>query len=193
MTRISPSKSHFFLLIYFAFVFLLLEASSRLFWRTQGISFVHAHQNIYHYFYPEMQDVEHAPVTRSDPVFDILLLGNSVLNPQWGSIEQQLIETLTYRLKRKVRTYNLSMPGHTVLDSYYKYKRLYSKYFDLVIVYHGINEARANNVPPHLFRDDFSHYSWYRRLKIYESEPKSEWVVFPYTARFSWIRLSEEM
>jgi hypothetical protein len=64
-----------------------------------------------------------------------------------------------------VKVYSTGFEAHTTLDSYYKYKYLYNGYdFDLVIIYHGINELRANNCPPEMFRDDYSHYSYYKTV-----------------------------
>lgn len=67
--------------------------------------------------------------------------------------------------KLKVKAYSTGFEAHTSLDSYYKYKYLYEGYdFDLIVVYHGINELRANNCPPEMFQDDYSHFSYYSIL-----------------------------
>ena len=55
----------------------------------------------------------------------------------------------------------MSQGAHTTLDSYLKHKALHNKTFDVVVIYHGINEVRANNSPPEIFKPDYSHYAWY--------------------------------
>jgi hypothetical protein len=50
-------------------------------------------------------------------------------------------------------------------DSLWKYRYWYDGYdFDLVIFYHGINDARANNYPREAFRDDYTQFSYYQRF-----------------------------
>ena len=69
----------------------------------------------------------------------------------------------------RVRVFNLAKSAHTTRDSSLKYSRLKDKHFDLIIVYHGINDCRMNCIPKEDFRDDYSHCAWYdsfqRRLK----------------------------
>jgi hypothetical protein len=69
------------------------------------------------------------------------------------------------RRNLKVEAYSTGFEAHTSLDSYYKYKYLYNDYdFDLIIVYHGVNELRANNCPPDMFKTNYSHFSYYSVL-----------------------------
>ena len=63
-------------------------------------------------------------------------------------MEMELREQLAYLGQRNVRIFNLAMPAHTSRDSWLKYAALRDARFDLVIFYHGINEARVNNAPP---------------------------------------------
>ena len=44
-------------------------------------------------------------------------------------------------------------------DSLWKYQYWYRGYdFDLVLYYNGINDARANNYPRGVFRDDYTQF-----------------------------------
>ena len=102
---------------------------------------------------------------KPDSVFRILCLGGST--SQWANYTEFI--SWAFRGQPYVRINNLNVQvysagfeAHTSLDSYYKYKYLYDGYdFDLVILYHGVNDLRANNCPPEMFRDDYSHFSYY--------------------------------
>jgi hypothetical protein len=63
-----------------------------------------------------------------------------------------------------VRVVSTGVPAHTSFDSLWKYRHWYRGYgFDLVLLYDGINDARANNYPREVFRDDYSQFPYYRR------------------------------
>ncbi len=102
---------------------------------------------------------------KPDSVFRILCLGASTSiyanYPEfikWAFKGQPYILTNDYT----VEVYSTGNEAHTSLDSYYKYRWLYQGYdFDLVIFYHGINDLRANNCPPEMFKNDYSHFSYY--------------------------------
>lgn len=132
-------------------------------------------------------------IRKDDDYFDILMLGGSVLRRKYGAIEQYLQEKLTYKSKRRIRTHNVSLSAHSSLDSYYKYRHLSRKRFDLVMVYHGVNEVRANNCPSSLFQKDYSHIPWYRLINDFERDMHSRLIVLPYTLKFLLVRLDEEL
>ena len=175
-----------FYLLYVLFLVLLAELGARAFWMTRGVPFLTAQRRIYRSFYPGVAEVERSTRAQdeTEDAFDVLLLGGSVLNTRYGDIEHVLRERLTRAIERPVNVYNLSAPGHTSLDSYYKYLHLRGIHFDEVIVYQGINELRANNCPPEVFREDYSHFSWYKLINDFERRADSRWLVFPYTLRF---------
>jgi hypothetical protein len=65
----------------------------------------------------------------------------------------------------KVHVVSAGVPAHMTYDSLWKYRYWYDDYdFDLVIFYHGINDARANNYPREVFRDDYTQFSYYQRF-----------------------------
>ena len=65
----------------------------------------------------------------------------------------------------RVRVASTGVPAHMTYDSLWKYQFWYANYdFDLVIFYHGINDARANNYPPEVFRDDYTQFIYYRQF-----------------------------
>ncbi|MDO9069107.1 MAG: hypothetical protein Q7W05_11705 [Deltaproteobacteria bacterium] len=152
-------------------VFLLLvmvsiasaELVSRVFWSRYSVPLLDPGRILYAY-YPEMMQVEHDKPSKGDGHYNVLMLGGSVIHPEWGSVADELKKQLIRSGRQNVRIYNLAKPGHTSRDSWLKYTRLISSHFDLVVFYHGINDARANNAPPEIYKDDYSHYVWYEMV-----------------------------
>ncbi len=107
-------------------------------------------------YYPELSRALADPARRDDAHADILLLGGSVL--EWLPDPRQ---ALTRGLGLPVRVDNLGKGGHTSRDSLIKYSLLADSRYDAVVIYHAINEVRANNCPPDLYREDYGHYAWY--------------------------------
>jgi hypothetical protein len=131
-------------------------------------------------------DIDHLAgkgIRRDDERFDVLLLGASALHRHWTAFEHVLHEELALRTTRPVRLWNASQPGHGSLDSRLKYRYLGSERFDLVLVYHGINELRANCCPASDFREDLSHIEWYRRVNYVNRHQRLlHWTGVPYVA-----------
>ncbi len=96
-----------------------------------------------------------------DRHIDVLMLGGSVLEQVGSELKSQLHD----RLGASVRVWNLASSGHTSRDSLFKYRYLRDRRFDLIVVYHGINDARMNCCSAELYRDDYSHCIWYRSLE----------------------------
>ncbi len=120
------------------------------------------------------------PVRREAGRINILLLGGSVLYKNWGRVGFFLEKELKEACKPiHVRVVNLARTAHSSLDSLIKYRLLEDSRFDLVIVYHAINETRNNNVPPELFRDDYSHTEFYAEIAIPLEHPESDYFRLP--------------
>jgi hypothetical protein len=167
-----------------ALCFAAAELMARAYWRIGfGVPFLHP-EHILYAFYPELRMVDDARPSRFDKHYDILLLGASTLHPEWGHVEQDLIEQLAYEGRRDVRVFNLAKPAQTSRDSLLKYRALDPALFDLVIFYDGINEVRANNVPPRLFRDDYGHYAWYEAVNALAGYHRKASLALPYTLRY---------
>ena len=96
-------------------------------------------------------------ITPRDGCFDVLLLGGSVL--------LQNAESVTHSIEQHsgdcVRVFNLAASAHTSRDSYHKHSRLAETPFDLIVIYHGINDVRMNCCLPGTFRIDYTHSNWY--------------------------------
>jgi hypothetical protein len=175
--------------------FVCAEATARVYWRVCCDIPVLNPKEILYAFYPELKasgelpevlrSVTPAQATHTDDFYDILLLGGSVLHKSWGSVETELREQLTNIGLRKVRIFNLAAPAHTSRDSWLKYAALRDARFDLVIFYHGINDARVNNAPPEIFREDYAHYSWYEAVNTLAPFHETALLALPYTLRYA--------
>jgi hypothetical protein len=180
MASYSNSRRARYVLLYAFYLFVLVEVAARSYLTiAENANFLHPETVLYKY-YPELGNLKQERVDGDDGYFDILFLGGSVLNPEFGEIEQLLLDKLTDTTGRDIRIHNLSAGGHTSLDSYYKYLKLGDKQFDFVFVYHGINEVRANNSPDDVFRNDYSHYVWYRSINLIENHQELKYLAFPY-------------
>lgn len=132
-------------------------------------------QMIYSY-YPGLRYELNASTQNKKDSFEVLLLGASTFNNYHGNIALLLKQNLSKKLSRHVRIHNLSEAAHTVLDSCFEYAQLKNKHYDLVVVYQGINEVRANNCPPEVFKDNYAHYSWYRDvIRIEKHKEVDRW------------------
>jgi len=117
---------------------------------------------VWNYYYPELRQSGVLDVQTVPPGdLKVLLLGASVLEQVAPALTSQLEEEFGGR----VRVYNLAKSAHTTQDSVLKYRLLDPQDFDLVIVYHGINDARMNYCPPEAFREDYTHISWYHAMQ----------------------------
>jgi hypothetical protein len=168
-------------LLWALFVGSLVEITARVFWRVRyGVPLLDT-RKVEQTFYPELYGPRAARPSHSDSVVDVLLLGGSVLNSGYGAVRQALLEQLTLTTRRPVRVFSLGMPAHTSRDSYYKYRALSGAQFEAVVLYDGFNEVRANNAPPALFREDYSHYAYYRLLRDLMEDRRLWPLATPYT------------
>ncbi len=175
------------------FVLVPCELSTRAYFAIRGQS---------SFWWPDLQSVFYrelrqskvldAPQSRSDGFFDVLLLGGSVIAPEFAQIDENLGRRLERDIGRPVKIYNLAQAGHSSRDSLNKYLRLAQKRFDLVLFYHAINESRMNNSPPDMFRDDYTHASWYARIAALQKHPEAPAITLPYALHFFWIKLGEK-
>jgi hypothetical protein len=162
-----------------------LELVARGFWRmSYQLSFRRPNHVLYA-FYPELKAVDAARPRRGDGYYNILMLGGSVLHHAWGEVEPALLEQLYAAGQHNVRIFNFSAPAHTSRDSWLKYAALGQARFDLVMLYDGGNETRTNNVPPELFREDYSHYSWYATVNAVAPYHGTAVFALPYTLRYA--------
>ncbi len=192
--------------LFVVYVAILAEVGSRAYWTVKfhdrAMPFFPAWGDWVDQFYEEIRDsgVRPADPQKNDGYFDVLLLGGSALDRVYDSLAdakegktvlQDRLEALL-KLARPVRVFNLAAPGMTTRDSLLKYQMLAEegKSFDLVVVYHGINDARMNNIAADRFRDDYTHsgfYRQFRRLRDYRAILPA--FTLPYTLEYTVIHL----
>jgi hypothetical protein len=163
----SRSRRLLFLGVYLFFCWGIAVFGIKLFWKFHaGVPLGETARN-WDYFYGDLRSsgLKAAHPSHDDDHFDVLLLGGSVLDPSWGEVEKYLSQKLEGALGRQFRVFNLACPGHTSRDSLLKYSLLDTEQFELVVVYDGINDVRLNCCPRELFRDDYSHCSWYFEIE----------------------------
>ena len=169
-----------------------IEALCRAYWTVSvGVPFFRMDQLIATVFYPEVSAVQKEEIRRGNGSFDVLLLGASVFDPHLGKVGTLLEQQFQQQTHRRVKIYNVATTAQNTLDSLHKYQLLDDQDFDLVIVYHGINETRANNSPSEVFRSDYSHYGWYRRVNRLAAHPEVDWFVLPFTVSRSLLLLRD--
>ena len=161
----SVARRFLFLSIYAIYLVVLLWAGLHFFlYLKYGIlptgSSSKADVWIYHYRELKETRVLSADISKEDGFYDVLLLGGSVLERSGTLIEEELKK----QVQQPVRFYNLARSAHTSRDSYLKFSQLHDKPFDLIIIYHGINDVRMNCCPTPKFRDDYTHCVWYHSL-----------------------------
>ena len=127
--------------------------------------------------YPVLKRIEKKKPSRDDNFFNILILGSSVLEREWGEVEKCLSEQIALSGHKNVRIFNFSTSGLISLDSLHQYRAVEAFNFDLVLFYPSGVEAKVDNVPPELFREDYSHFS--------DTEIKSYLITHHGKARFS--------
>jgi hypothetical protein len=167
-----------------------LELAARLFWWTRGVPFTHPGRVLQAY-YPRLADIDPLNPKWAAGRWHVLLLGGSTLHPRWGTVQAELREQLAFAGYRDVRFFNLSAPGLTSRDSRLAYEAIGDEHFDLVLVYDGMNEARANNVPPDLFRDDYGHYGWYEIVNALARHHGRTRFALPYSLEYLGLRLRQ--
>lgn len=171
------------------------EVAARAFWRF-GLRYAAPFRDpgkVLYAYYPGLRIVDTERPSHDDEFYDILLLGGSTLTKGWGEVEQSLLEQLAASGHRNVRVFNLAQAAHTSRDSLLKYAAIGEARFELVVIYDGFNEARANNAPPEIFREDYSHYAWYEIVNTLAPYHGTTSFALPYTLRYLAIGIKQAL
>lgn len=93
---------------------------------------------------------------------NILLLGGSVLDDVSVKFKE------FHQNDKNIQIFDMAAAAHSSRDSRLKLEFLTEQgfKFDTIIFYHGINDVRANNVPPEMFQEDYSHYFFYSQINL---------------------------
>ena len=125
--------------------------------------------NPYRSMYPELF-VRGIVNSQPDGVtYRVLLLGGSVAEQTGNALEEMLCE----KMKQPVKVYNAASAALTTRDSLNKLEYLAEckTQFDLIIVYHGINDVNLNRYPADVFREDYTHSGWYNWIETMRKNP----------------------
>ena len=187
-------KKALIILIYVVFISILLETWARGYYAARkDVSFFASPGDLLYVWYPELKNLEN--YGRGEKDVNILLLGGSALTEDWGNVPEYLADEWEISFGQRPKIVNLASPAHSSLDSLYKYRCAGEERFDLVVFYHGINEVRANNVPPEKWKKDYSHYSWYDEVNFYFRYPwlRKTGMMFPYFAKHLQVQFDREV
>ncbi len=146
---------------------------------------------IVNHYYPELKKLD--KIYDSEKVFNVLILGGSVITYGFSDIQPILQERLSSLTNQTVRIYNLAKPAHASLDSYHKINQREIKGIDLVLFYHGINELRANNCPPELFQTNYEHFSWYKEIALVTNNTSKDYFTTLFGLQWIGIQLSKKI
>lgn len=174
------------------YLLVLLEAASRVYWRVkEGVPLLDTSRILYR-FHPHLRDsgVLTADVSRDDERIDVLILGGSVMEAEYSpAVTASVREALAAATGRPVRVFNLGRRGQTSRDALTKYRILADRPFDMVLLYHSINESRYNNCPPEKFRDDYSHVWWYAAQDCLARHREVRFFSLPFTVEYTLIHI----
>lgn len=169
-----------FILAYIVFLGLLFEGVFRIYLYTQtGALYVRPSEIILQH-YPVLRDVLKRDLYRDDQTMKVLFLGGSSLHPKYGDVVERIRAHLT-REGIKANLINVADRALTTRDSLFQYETLGRVQFDAVVLYHGVNDVRANNCPPDIYREDYSHYAWYSEINTaLRCQSSLRFTVIPY-------------
>ncbi len=154
-------RRRWFIALYPLYLLIVLWVGVQFFWTVRERTTGQSQQDVWGYYYRKLPAVRDAEVRSDDKTVDILLLGGSVLEQVAPFLETAAKRELT----RPVRVFSVCTSAHTSRDSYLKFTQLEKQHFDLVVICHGINDARMNCVRDDLFRDDYTHCVHYNSLQ----------------------------
>lgn len=161
-----------------AFTLLLLEISLRLCFVVGGDGWSLNADDLLARRYPPCEEILAGEPDLGS--YRILLLGASSFHPNFGTVGARLAEA--YRERGvEAEIDNPSEPALSTRDNFFQFEILANRNYDAVVIYQGINDARANNCPDEVYQDDYSHYAWYDDLNTaYRHRASLPFLVTPY-------------
>jgi lysophospholipase L1-like esterase len=183
-------------LLFVVYLVVVLELGARAFWwLAHDVPFLSDPDDWIAVVYPGFRGTGPggAELGARDAALDVLLLGGSVLHDLARDHGEELRASLVEATGRSVRLHDFARAAHTSRDSLLKSRLLTHAPLDLVVVYHGINDARMNNAPPGMFRDDYGHAQWYAKVEaLLAAAPQLPLLALPTTIRFMAINLLKQ-
>lgn len=155
-----------FIAAYLLFVVLLLFVAVRvvlMFRANQSFDGSMEEIDVWTFYYPELRNTGALTDSDDEKYFDVLFLGGSVLQQVARKTDPADFGDIA-PVGMPVRIYDLSKSAHTTRDSLLKFRQLQHRSFDLIVVYHGINDVRMNCCKKDMFKADYTHCEWYRSM-----------------------------
>lgn len=174
-------------IVAFFTVLILIEIILRLgfsiIWDTP---FLKPHEVIYHY-YPIVKSIKEKHATTSSSTHKVLVLSCSTLHKEWGNFNEQLAQDLNatkesgkISLADSFTVFTAAGIGFSSADNFNCYRLLSDLKFDIVVYYGGINDARFNNCPPSVFKENYGHIKWNNEINCILRHPEIDFVVLPF-------------
>lgn len=169
----------------------LLELGARAVLRFgAGISLVRPDTALVSY-YARLGPLLAREVRNDDDRIDVLLLGGSVLDERWSAIPHALAERLEQATGRPVRIHGAAASAQTTRDSAVLFEALAGQDYDVVLLYHGINDVRAGAVSNDRFRPTYAHVRRYRDLDTLLAWQDGVPAALPYALARTWDGLGD--
>lgn len=175
------------LAVNFLILVVLLEIFSRSFLGLRRDAKFNNPKSVVNFYYPELKNINTSEIQRNK--LNLLILSASVMNSAWGSVEENIKKNFLKNKNIKIKITNVSMPAHTTRDSLLKYKLIEKDKFDIVFIYHGINDVRMNNYPKRYYKNDYGHIQWYREVNLLTMYPELKYYATRYTLNVAWNKL----
>ena len=164
-----------------------LEVTARLFLWVSFSDLALDRNGLYDRFYPRLA-IEHHP----DPDrTDLLILGGSVLyadtlTSPWRDrpVEMTFCGLPGYLDTTRYNVLNLAYPGYNSMDSRIQFEQVADRGFEAVFVYHGINDARTNNVAIGDFDPMYRHIEFYDDLAVLRAHPEHRAWATPFVVHW---------
>jgi len=182
--KLKRGKQFVFFCAAVVLILLLVECSLRLFFvAAKGSSFFKPSEIVLS-DYPELRQII-ASKNDTSSRFKILILSSSVFVERFGHVPSLLEERLRSKKLTDYVLYNASDIAQTTRDSYIKHNIVSEQNFDAIVIYDGMNETRANNCPPALFKKNYSHYAWYETRNLFvKYRSMMDITVIPYSIEY---------
>ncbi len=168
--------------VVFLIAIILLELLIRIvFSAIMGVPLFTPKEIIYRY-YPMVKEIKEKYNKSDSSDVKVLILSCSTLHKEWGDFEKQLEDSLNINahVSIKYSVFSAAGIGFSSADFLNCYHQLDKLKFDYVIDYGGINDARLNNCPPSIFKNDYSHINWNNEVNCIMRHPEMNYFVSPF-------------
>lgn len=143
-------------------------------------------ENIIYRYYPSLKGVQEIYLQDTSQIKVLVLGGSAVTANLYCDLDFELKWQLRNNQfnERAISVYNLAEIAHTSFDSRFKREFLSGLKFDYTFIYDGFNDCRANNIPSHYFQEDYSHFTYYKEVLLYQKYIPKHISILPYTFHF---------